>query len=153
MKQLALMVKEEVNQNRANFDLEKLLPETNFHDFENNPEAAILLYHLNSGHEKFREIDTLLSLSDKDMENLQSHPAFLDLQKEIKDEILTTEENDDLLKQYLKNHGQYCAWNTDKLPSGLMEFNTVMLVPYCHVECVEKNRLVAVTTNTTKLFA
>ena len=56
-----LALEEATQKNRANFELEKLNCDTNFANFEDHPETSVLLYHLNSGHEKFRSIEQVLS--------------------------------------------------------------------------------------------
>ena len=72
----------------------------NFKKFEDDPEKSILLYHLNSGHQRFHAIDQLLHSTA----SLEEHGAALEyLKQEIKTQALTVKEKEDLVKEYLKS--------------------------------------------------
>ena len=105
---------ESLNKERANFSLTNVSEKTNFHQFEDFPETSVLLYHLNSGHEKFRAIDDLLKLSDNEAKDIKSNPSFVALQAEIKDKILTIDEHEDLVQKFLKKQGKFVAWDQSK---------------------------------------
>jgi hypothetical protein len=95
--------------NRAHFGLNKLEKNTNFDNFESHPETSVLLYHLNSGHGKFRDILALL-LYEGDLSEMEKDPAYQQLLDEISDEALTDEEADKILDAFLRSHGKYISW-------------------------------------------
>ena len=79
------------------------IPEGAFHDFEQNPERSALLYHLNSGHGKFRSIDALLNSA---LDNDEKVKHAKQLKEEIKDEMLSVEEHEALLANFLVSQGR-----------------------------------------------
>lgn len=92
-----------IDSNRAHFGLTEMTDDTNFDNFEHHPEASVILYHVNSGHENFSKMSSIIDSKgddpDLDSENMKT------LLEEINDEILTLEEQDDLVKKYLSNQG------------------------------------------------
>lgn len=91
-------------QHQANFDLEQMEPETNFCNFQDNPETACLLHHLNSGHTKFREIDNFHC--DTDVTCPETQKQMEHLEQEIKEETLIDLEKENLLKLFMQHHGR-----------------------------------------------
>jgi hypothetical protein len=87
---------------QADFTLTSLEESTTFNDFEQNPETAVLLCLLNSGNEKFRQLDSVNMAADTMLpkEDLES------LQKEIQDELLTPEEHQALLAEFFQAQGK-----------------------------------------------
>ena len=79
----------EQHSHQANFTLTSLEDSTTFYDFEQNPETSVLLYLLNSGNEKFRQLDSINMATD----TMLPQEDFESLQKEIQDELLTPEEH------------------------------------------------------------
>ena len=104
------------DQNRAHFQMKtfKNHPDS-FHAFEDHPETSVLLYHLNSGHEKFRDVDYLTKNEAADDKPDQPHSSHMEaLLNEITAETLTLEENEKLLKKYLSSQGR----STCQLPNN-----------------------------------
>ena len=100
--------KEDEMKNHATFGTERINDETSFRDFEQYPETAALLYHSNSGHNKFwaaEDINELLS-DDKTMEDEKVQQLLSILELEIKDEKLEYKELVSLLEQYRWNQGR-----------------------------------------------
>ena len=67
----------------------------NFEQFEQNIESAVMLYYLNSGANRF-----------SDVQNLPDESAKQRLIQEIKDEIPTKEEINAMLRQYYLVQGR-----------------------------------------------
>ena len=73
-----------------------------FYDFEQSPECSALLYHLNSGHHKFYQVEKLIR-SDTPPEE---HKQFIkELKEEIEDEILSEEEMCKLMDEFCVAQG------------------------------------------------
>ena len=74
-----------------------------FHDFEQHPECAALLYHLNSGHHKFHQVEKLIRCKNSTRKRKRHTEQ---LKKEIEDEILTEDEMNKLLDEFLIAQGR-----------------------------------------------
>ena len=105
------------DQNRATFANKCVSAITNFNRFEDHPETSAILYHLNSGHEKFRNIDIIQNLSHEQLTNLNENKAFIDLKKEILDEMLTDTDKKNLVSLYLRQHGKCVSWEETNFPT------------------------------------
>ena len=95
-------------ENRAIFQMKEFKnhPDS-FHAFEDHPETSVLLYHLNSGHEKFRDVDYLTKDDAANKQpNQPNSPHMQALLNEITTETLTVEENEKLLQKYLLSQGR-----------------------------------------------
>ena len=66
-------------------------------NFEQDPQIAALLWHLNSGTDRFSSIDSLQHLDPNSEEYKR---AELNLKQEIRDECLSPQETHDLLEEY-----------------------------------------------------
>ena len=111
------------DQNRAHFQMKTFQnhPDS-FHAFENHPETLVLLYHLNSGHEKFRDVDYLTKNEAAHDKPDQPHSSHMEaLLNEITAETLTLEENEKLLKRYLSSQGRSACQllNNDSVDQSL----------------------------------
>ncbi len=71
-----------------NFDMKGVTENTSFHKFEQDPETAVLLFLLNSGSERFREIGRDLYDADGNVDS-KSIETLID---QIRNEVLTEEE-------------------------------------------------------------
>ena len=89
--------------NRANFET-GINTSTNFSNFEDHPETAALLCHVNSGHNKFRMIHKLSTMVGQD-NDLCETPECKELIQEIRNERLSTEELDNLVHTFATKHG------------------------------------------------
>ena len=69
-----------------------------FHDFEQHPETAAMLYHLNSGHLRFTGLDGA--------DSAESTEALRALKKDIEEECLSDEEIEALMRSYLSSQGR-----------------------------------------------
>ena len=85
------------------------LTQDSFHDFEQHPERSVLLFHHNSGIDKFSMVDNLFD-SSLDPETVCNYRESL--KKEILEEILTPEERNDILGKFLHSQGR-------AIPEGL----------------------------------
>ena len=95
-----------ISQIDTNFSLkiDDMIVDESFHDFENHPERAVLLYHLNSGHHKFWEVDKLLN---SHLDPVTHSEVIERLKAEIQDEILTKDETQQLLCRFAQNQGRH----------------------------------------------
>ncbi len=91
-----------------NFDLntEDFDPKNpgNFEDFTEDPERAALLFHANSGHLRFRQLEQLCN-EDGTINDI----ALASVEKELNDEILTCQENEDVMFNYAASQGRRCS--------------------------------------------
>ena len=106
MQKLRQQTLSDIDDNRITFESETIEKKHNFHNFESFPETSALLYHLNSGHAKFRDI-LALQLYQGDTNMMEKDPAYIRLVAEINDEILTEEEADTILQRFLQSHGKF----------------------------------------------
>ena len=73
----------------ANFELEEMRNETNFENFEQNPETAVMLYLMNSGYNCYRHIDQLRHVEKGSKESISIMEETI---HEVRNEVLTEEE-------------------------------------------------------------
>ena len=100
-----------LEEHRANFNLECMDADTNFHAFEHHPETSVLLYHLNSEHDKFRKLDELLVAGVRQGgEFIQNKEDFHQLVEEIHHEVLSPEEQETLVNDFLEKQGRHVQW-------------------------------------------
>lgn len=105
-KQKAKIAKaKEADQSRASFSLEAMNPSVHFDNFEDHPEAAVMLYHLNSGHGQFELLNDLIHEAgdnggEVDGVKLES------LLDEIGLEALTPDELEKLVETFLSFQGR-----------------------------------------------
>ena len=78
------------------------ITENAFYGFEQNPETAALLYHFNSGHDRFRSMEKLLSARSGSRALTQARQELLN---EIADEALSIDERNGLMKDFLLSQG------------------------------------------------
>ncbi len=111
-----IMDKELVLENRASFSLSEESADISFEDFERYPEAAILLHLLNSGNNKFPDLDDL----DFDGDSDEWDPAVVErLLKEIQEEVPTPEELCEMLRKYCQAQGRGGVEGVDHQVEGL----------------------------------
>ena len=88
---------------QASFSMGQEKPDISFEDFERNPEAAVLLYLLNSGNNKFPDLEDL----DFDVDSDEWDPVVVErLLEEIREEVPTGEELCEMLKKYCTAQGR-----------------------------------------------
>ena len=108
---------EQHQKNRASFSLEKIQTNMHFDQFEDYPEAGVILYHLNSGHGKFDELNDVITSSNEtghiDSDKLES------VVKEVQEEQLSPEELEALIKKFQtlqgRNFNTFASDTTKKL--------------------------------------
>jgi len=125
----------ETANNRANFGLNEVLPDTNFHQFESHPETSVLLHHLNSGHEKFRDVERLIDLDKNEALSIEENPICQSLKEEIEAEMLNSQEKEDLLSQYLKAHGRHVSWEPNAKPTNNVLSGLPVSIDAPHLAC------------------
>jgi hypothetical protein len=81
--------------------------------FESHPEAAVLLYHKNSGHMQFPHISKFTLEVSKGTNNDHLEMKILEEQalKEINNEVLTSKEMQQLIEKFASNHGRDTTWS------------------------------------------
>jgi len=94
---------EKEGERRATFSTTRENPDISFNGFEQDPETAAMLYLLNSGSNKFADLDELDF--DCDSDDLDSEIVER-LVKEIRDEVPTDKELSDMLKKYCQAQGR-----------------------------------------------
>ena len=102
----------------ADFSLEREPDNISFSEFEQNPETAVMLYHMNSGNNKFEALDDLdfeAGSETWDPETVQR------LIKEIQDEVPTKAEQAEMLKNYFQAQGRGGIDGVDHQVEGLPE--------------------------------
>ena len=72
-----------------------------FVDYTQNPETAIMLYHTNSGHGRF-----LKSMDLFDVDGTLKADHLLQVQKEVKEQMLTPDQTDELLQKFAVQQGK-----------------------------------------------
>ncbi|CAB9516444.1 helicase PIF1 [Seminavis robusta] len=124
----------EIDRSRLTFDTPHNCDTINgnayaFHDFEMNPETSALLYHLNSGHQKFRTIDDILAYLSRNQgfqpveTPLELREMMDKLKAEIADEMLTEQEQEDIVEKFLLHQGRAsCKPNGSNAESELANF-------------------------------
>ena len=78
--------------------------ERKMRSFENCFEAAVLLHHLNSGHERFSKTEKFMSHLEEEHASTMQVPD--EVKKEILEEAVTEEDRDGLLQAFLKSTGR-----------------------------------------------
>ena len=76
-----------------------------FFDFESSPQTAALLYHVNSGHERFRRVRDHMAEAARTGESLNQE-ALREVEEDLFNEMLTGEELDALVEMHLRNQGR-----------------------------------------------
>ena len=99
----------------ANFELEEMRNETNFENFEQNPETAVMLYLMNSGYNCFRHIDQLRHVEKGSKEYMSMMEETI---HEVRNEVLTEEECNNLTTEFLKNQGRGICWKKSSDEEG-----------------------------------
>ena len=80
-------------------------------------------------------MERLLDLEDEDLSSIENHPLFLSLKQEIEEEMLTSEENEELLCRYLESQGRHVSWksNAESYGPSLLGIPTSLDAP--HLAC------------------
>ena len=94
---------------RATFALEDFDESINFYDFEQHPETAVLLYHMNSGHGEFNSVNKLVDLNHRDTKEEEINILKDTLMQEIKSQLLTPEEENECVNQFATSQGKASA--------------------------------------------
>ena len=81
--------------NRPNFSTVTLNDECNFDGFQHDPELSVMLWHANSGMTRYDDLG--------DLDEVSNREKFLRM---LKSEMLTLEEQDSLLQDFLRQHGR-----------------------------------------------
>jgi hypothetical protein len=104
MMQKALQ-KDEADLSRASFSLEAMHPSVHFVKFEDHPEAAVMLYHLNSGHGQFELLNDLIQEANGN-EGEVNGVKLKSLVEEIELENLKPDELEKLVETFQSYQGR-----------------------------------------------
>lgn len=93
---------------RVDFDTREFSDEMTdpFYHFESNAETSAILWHMNSGGEQFRKIETVLDEACKENRNELTAEEIEKIVEDIHQEVLTDEEVTELLEKYLMYQGR-----------------------------------------------
>jgi hypothetical protein len=97
--------KDEADLSRASFPLEAMNPSVHFDNFEDHPEAAVMLYHLNSGHGQFELLNDLIQEANGN-EGVVDGVRLMSLGEEIELENLKPEELEKLVETFQSFQGR-----------------------------------------------
>ena len=89
--------------NQITFQTETLNDDLNTDSFEQDPEVATMLWPMNSGSDRFEEVDYLLTLDPLSQEFLEVKRSLAD---QVKSEALTNTEKNELIETFYKAQGR-----------------------------------------------
>ena len=97
--------REHTKKTSVNFSMKvgNSLTDCSFYDFEQSPECSTLLYHINSGHNKFAAVNDLLK-EDSPAEKKNMLKQLV--REEIEDEMLTEAEKCDIIESFCEAQGR-----------------------------------------------
>jgi hypothetical protein len=104
---------------RASFSFEAMTSSVHFDNFEDHPESAVMIYHLNNGHGKFELLKSLIQQANENEGMVDEVTQDL-LLEEIELEKLTPEEHEKLVETFLSFQGrEYVSKNKDTSPNKI----------------------------------